>query len=118
MNCNDCLDASPIANCYDGVTITVGWTSIISDTVVVKITHIPTKKVRVVQVTTDITGKVDISAWNMMKGGYHLEVTKDYREVTVYPTAVLTDGKCCVHWTTFDYKETSDFTLNYEDCLT
>lgn len=104
MNCTTCLQANPVPNCYTGgPTITVGYldASYQNTTVIVKITNTATGKLRTEDITTDGSGNVTFTAFNMMDHKYKIEVVlPDTSEpLTIYSVvtndATETSG-CCV----------------------
>jgi len=123
MNCQTCLQANEIPNCYDTVTITVGYLEAAyqNTAVIVKITNVPTGKERTEAITTDGSGNVTFTAFNMMEGDYKIEVllASTYEPLTIY--SVQTDDAsetsgCCVEFSTFPYSASSDFALNFKTC--
>ena len=125
MNCNDCITANAIPNCYTGsVTITIGYLSsdYFSTGVTVKIVNIATGKERYESVTTDGAGVVTFTAFDMGEK-YHIEVldATTWQPLTIYSTETndssVTSG-CCVEFKTLETSTTNDITLNFETCST
>ena len=124
MNCQTCLKANKIPNCYTGSpTITVGYLDAAyqNTAVIVKIANTATGKLRTEEITTDGSGNVTFTAFDMMSHIYKVEVIlPDTSEpLTIYSTvtndSTETSG-CCVEFEAYDYASTDNQTLNYKTC--
>ena len=123
MNCENCLKANAIPNCYTGtVLITIGYleAAYFSTNVLVKITNTATGKEILEVVATDGAGVVTFTAFNLMES-YKVDVLdiSTYQPLTIYTnetTDSVTSYSCCVEFETINLTAEADFSLNFIGC--